>query len=89
MKRIIFPAIICLSTLTSLVSKAPANAAINTNSELDNITELTTVETETTPQLESLQVESEAEAEEVAYYPSSTTCYYEYYPDGSYAWVCW
>ncbi len=29
---------ICLSTLTSLVNKAPANAAININSELDNIT---------------------------------------------------
>lgn len=83
MKRFILPAIVSLSTLTSLVYQAPASAAIKSNPELNRITELTTVETETMPQLESLQIESEAE--ELAY----NYCYYEYYPDGSYAWVCW
>jgi hypothetical protein len=57
MKRFIIPAIFSLSTLSSLVYQAPASAAINSNSELDNITELTTVETETTPQLESIQID--------------------------------
>lgn len=83
MKRLLLPAIVTLSTLTSLITEIPANAAISSNSELDNITELTTVETETTQQLDSVQIDSEAE--EVAY----STCYWEYYYDGSYAWVCW
>ena len=82
MKRLLLPAIVTLSTLTSLVTELPANAAINNNSKLDSITELTTVENETTPQLESVQLESEAE--EIAY-----NCYYEYYPNGTYYWVCW
>ena len=83
MKRLILPALISLSALTSLVGKAPANAAINPNLEQDGITQLTTVETETTPQLESVQIDSEAE--EVAY----NYCYWETYADSSTYWVCW
>lgn len=61
MKRLIIPAIIGLSTLTSLAYKASVNAAINTDKELDKMTELTTVETETTSQLEPSQIGSDTE----------------------------
>ena len=84
MKRLILPVIVTLSTLTSLVYKAPASAAINSRQELDSITELTTVETENTPQLSSMQIDSETE--EVAYYP---VCYWQYYPNGVALWVCY
>ena len=77
MKRLIIPAIVTLSTLTSLVYKAPASAAINTNKKMDAITELTTVETETTPQLE---VEIDSDTEEVAYY----YCHWHHSYYGSY-----
>ena len=83
MKRFILPAIIGLSALSSLPYTASASAAINTDKELERVTELTTVETEDTSQLELSQLDSDTE--EVA----NNICYYEYYSDGSYAWICW
>lgn len=49
----------------------------------EKMTQLTTVETETTSQLQPGKID--LNTEEVAY----NNCYYEIYPDGSYAWICW
>jgi hypothetical protein len=83
MKRFIIPAIIGLSALSSLAYTVSASAAINPDKEPERATELTTVETENASQLELSQIDSNTE--EVA----NNICYWEVYPDGSYAWICW
>ena len=83
MKRLIIPAILGLSTLASLVCENPVNAAKNSNQNLDQMTRLTTVDTENVPQEQSVEINSETK--ELAY----RDCYWETYSNGRTYWICW
>lgn len=83
MKRLVLPAILGLSTFASLVCKNPANAATNNDISLDEMTHLTTVDTENIPQ--NLEIKIDSKTEDLVY----NYCYWETYSDGSTYWVCW
>lgn len=83
MKRLIMPAILGLSTLVSLGCQNPANAVKSSNQNSEQITQLTTVDTENIPQSQTVNLNSETK--ELAY----RYCYWETYSDGSTYWVCW
>lgn len=83
MKRLIMPAIIGLSTLVSLGFQNPANAVKSSNQNSEQITQLTTVDTENIQHSQKVNLNSDTK--DLAY----RYCYWETYSDGSTYWVCW